>query len=90
MRIFFPYVGHILPHIFSGKVGFMDILHFRDTVVYEGMEVPAFFQTGDKSVDEVRRKARVVRKFRNYCLLQDSKGFYFGPTYQKLATWINK
>lgn len=54
-----------------------------------GMTLTVFLETGDKKVDNVPRKAKVVKVYENFCLLQDDKGLMYGPTYHKLIEWGN-
>ena len=61
---------------------------FRDSLV-PNMQLTVHIVTGDTRIDSVPRKARVVKPYRDYCLLRDDKGIMYGPTYHQLIEWGN-
>ena len=65
------------------------IERFRDSLV-PGMYLTVYLYTGDQDIDKKPRKAKVIRKYRDWVELQDENGFRYGPTYSKLLIdWGN-
>ena len=64
------------------------IRKFRDSLV-PGMSLTVYLVTGDQKIDTVPRKAKILKTYENWCLLQDDKGLKYGPTYFNLLAWGN-
>ena len=54
-----------------------------------GMSLKVYPFTEDQSIDKKVRFAKIIHKYDNWALLQDEKGFKYGPTYHKLMEWGN-
>ena len=61
---------------------------FRDSLC-EGMYLTVYIYTGDQKVDCVPRKAKVLKTYKRWCLLEDEKGLKYGPNYHTLLQWGN-